>query len=362
MPSEENLLGEEEVAQLPLRARVAFAARCARYVLPVFERWEMANEKQLEAVTQAIELAEKFATDATWLATDTTWAATWAATWASRDAARATAWDAACAARDAWDAAGDAARAARDTDVDARETFRRELLWLANLAKEEQWNDLTPIPRNVFDRPFAVPLETILSPETALSHQVTSEARLKTLRFKVAPHITAEEIGEFLQALSRLHRNLTDTELELERIVIGREARVTEHMRMQWGDIVVRPTNRFWNLITQKNEPVEHVEIQERKLKILVQTQTKWEKEQLNNLERIVALLEQASVGERKIRKLLEKQTNKLQMISTDMNTIWSRMESGKIKINDDEPPSLPAPMRHKRSAVSTERFNPPLA
>ncbi len=62
MADEILLPTEEEIAQLPRWARVAFAARCARRVLPLFQRyWPNAPAEHLAAVTQAIDLSEQAA-------------------------------------------------------------------------------------------------------------------------------------------------------------------------------------------------------------------------------------------------------------------------------------------------------------
>ena len=54
-PTEEALLG------LPRWARVAFAARCARRVQPLFAGWPRASEKNVAGIDGAIATAEKTA-------------------------------------------------------------------------------------------------------------------------------------------------------------------------------------------------------------------------------------------------------------------------------------------------------------
>ena len=49
---------KEEIAKLPLWAQVAFAARCARRALPVFEVWEGATPQQIESLKWQVENAE----------------------------------------------------------------------------------------------------------------------------------------------------------------------------------------------------------------------------------------------------------------------------------------------------------------
>jgi hypothetical protein len=56
---------EEEITELPRWARVAFAARCARRVLPLCRHfWRNASSEQITVVTQAVELAERSAAKA----------------------------------------------------------------------------------------------------------------------------------------------------------------------------------------------------------------------------------------------------------------------------------------------------------
>ena len=51
----------DRIAGLPLRAQVAFAARCARCVQPWFECWCDGSPKDREVVEAAIQAAEDFA-------------------------------------------------------------------------------------------------------------------------------------------------------------------------------------------------------------------------------------------------------------------------------------------------------------
>jgi hypothetical protein len=132
---------EDRLKALPLRAIVAFAARCARRVQPLTSSLP---EHGRDAVERAIQVAEGFAcgddlTGAAARAADVA-ADAWAdadaadaaadAARAAANAARAAAWaadaDAATAARaaDAADAAADAARAAADAAADALDLNR----------------------------------------------------------------------------------------------------------------------------------------------------------------------------------------------------------------------------------------------
>jgi PTS system nitrogen regulatory IIA component len=105
---------QDELTQLPLRALVAYAARCARRVQPFFALSDDHPEKQrhVAAVERAIRIAEEFVRGIPVAASDATeasdaaskashaaawpaWAATRAATGAARAAARAAARDSA---------------------------------------------------------------------------------------------------------------------------------------------------------------------------------------------------------------------------------------------------------------------------
>jgi hypothetical protein len=61
-----TLLTEEEIAQLPRWAKVAFAARCARRVLPLYQKsWPEAPEKYVDVLWSTVESAELSASIAT---------------------------------------------------------------------------------------------------------------------------------------------------------------------------------------------------------------------------------------------------------------------------------------------------------
>ena len=63
MADEAKLPTEEEIAQLPRWARVAFAARCARRMLPMFKKhWSAAPNTCLTELSNQIRIAEKAAT------------------------------------------------------------------------------------------------------------------------------------------------------------------------------------------------------------------------------------------------------------------------------------------------------------
>jgi hypothetical protein len=53
-----NVPSRDEIAHLPWRVIVAFAARCARRVISWYEAWESAEKEHIESVRRAVRLAE----------------------------------------------------------------------------------------------------------------------------------------------------------------------------------------------------------------------------------------------------------------------------------------------------------------
>lgn len=149
----------EALARLPRWACVAFAARCARRVQPLYKlAWADApdRERHVAAIDRAITLAESCAG-----------AAADAGAGAAADAVDARAADAAnAAARAAGYAAGYAAAADADADADAAAAYaaayaaagdaaanaamQRDVALLAAAAKDEGWTDRTPVPPAFF--------------------------------------------------------------------------------------------------------------------------------------------------------------------------------------------------------------------
>ena len=172
---------QEELSQLPRRAIVAYAARCARRVLPIYLATEP-PEQHRSAVAHAVEMAERAACDAVDITdakaaynaakrvamdSDTTHAAITSATSAALTAFSALAGRTAYAARvaeaahsaaEAADAAfSDAAALADAHDVGgtinaasaaarAADAIRDDFEALRRLATEESWTDDTPVP------------------------------------------------------------------------------------------------------------------------------------------------------------------------------------------------------------------------
>ncbi|MFC1636331.1 hypothetical protein ACFL5Z_15990 [Planctomycetota bacterium] len=150
---------EKEIAKLPRLAIVAFAARCARRVQPLFASiWPEVPEKHKKAVTGAIKITEEIAADRrvtadatdakgvfkTINATDAAYAAVKTAAYAA-DAAFATDLDTAYVAYTAARAAFYAAYSTNHiTCINA--DFTR----LKQAAKKENWTDETPVPPEFF--------------------------------------------------------------------------------------------------------------------------------------------------------------------------------------------------------------------
>jgi hypothetical protein len=159
--ADDRIPTEEEIRQLPRRARIAFAARCARRVQPLFEHfWPTAPIEYRMAIAKAIDLAETAAIHSIDLAFDSyaahaahvAYAADAAADAAHAALAAAAHTDAIADAADAALAAYDAAAyAAADAHPDAfNELIRQDFDLLRRLATEKKWDNETPISPTVF--------------------------------------------------------------------------------------------------------------------------------------------------------------------------------------------------------------------
>ncbi len=155
-PDTNGLPTEEEIATLPRRAIVAFAARCARRVQPLFKaKWPGAREEgYCAAVDRAITLSEQIAATADANAGTDTYLAANPAQHAAANAAGAHAAHAAHAAEAAVDAAvGDhaanahaAANAANDAGGVGAHAIRCDFELLRHAAAHLDWTDDTPVP------------------------------------------------------------------------------------------------------------------------------------------------------------------------------------------------------------------------
>ena len=162
-----TLPAAEEIATLPRWARVAFAARCARRVLPLFKySWPDAPEEYVAAVARDVEAAEQYArTAARAIDFNDAVEATVAARLAKSSAAIYAALAAAKAiqsakfgrgsddhAREAAEATTAAAEAVDTARIAAgvRPIIRHDFDHLARLAQRQHWTDDTPVPPEVF--------------------------------------------------------------------------------------------------------------------------------------------------------------------------------------------------------------------
>ncbi|QEH34924.1 hypothetical protein OJF2_34690 [Aquisphaera giovannonii] len=175
----------EDIASIPHWARVAFAARCSRNVLPLFERfWPDAEPRRREPLLSATRLAERSAQEgrpapglkdaivgsvttagaallptygmssgdeplpagehACHVASFAAKSAEWAA-----NAAREAPSGSADAALEAYTWARDAAHAAEAVDVLAR--LRGDFAGLVRVATRGRWADDTPVPPSLFE-------------------------------------------------------------------------------------------------------------------------------------------------------------------------------------------------------------------
>ncbi len=190
--SESKLPTKEDIAELPRWAMVAFAARCARRVLPLYKHsWPDASEKHVRDLTRAVEIAEQFAAAATtkFDASADNAAANAAAAAADANgsahdkshAAAGAATHAASAADHAMDAANAAANVTYDPnsytllsdrfDIDVHDSYvansahaatayaaatptndmiARDFQTVRERARSENWTATTPVPPNVF--------------------------------------------------------------------------------------------------------------------------------------------------------------------------------------------------------------------
>jgi hypothetical protein len=247
MPDEPLLPTEEELRKLPRWARVAYAARCALRVLPLFEAaWPEALERDRNAVEWAIIAAARAARAAradgdeaffAGAAAEAREAAHLAAGLDSRayyaaDAARAAA-DAARAADAAHAAiaahavtnAYAAARAAAGADVETSRAMQADYDLLCSAAQLEHWTDDTPIPQEIFG-----PLWPEGPPPAWPKPEPESDVAELVLTIDVPEGIADEDVvglvAELVKRADAMHRAYGGHGLEIEEgnVEIEREA------------------------------------------------------------------------------------------------------------------------------------------
>lgn len=227
----------EEIEQLPRWARVAFAARCARRVEPLYTiDWPEAPAKHIEALDIAITMAEKFAAhtghsgkayEYFMYAEDAARAARSAidaddatndadaAAFAAAQAAHAADDDGHYAARHAVDAARAAVRAANAADDGGFTVtgIRRDFDFLIKQVRENKCDDGTPVPPSAFGPmwPDGEPqwLHEDRLPSQPTEHAERTPSEPISLYFDLN-EFSPQEITEFLGDLSAVYASLSD--------------------------------------------------------------------------------------------------------------------------------------------------------
>ena len=197
-----------EILQLPRWARVAFAARCARRVLPQFNaNWPDAPPEYAQAVESAVSIAESSARNAT---VDLVSGPMRAAYAAARDAdtyhlARSAAYTAAIAANTAGaaffgatpaDAAEEAAAAAVEAGASASQ-IRADYNLLRYYSWQHGWTDETPVPPEVF-APIPAANAGTLSPDPVTIEDAEFSLVIQAI---VGPEVSAEILSRHLVRL-----------------------------------------------------------------------------------------------------------------------------------------------------------------
>jgi hypothetical protein len=162
MADEIRLPTKEEIAQLPRWARVAFAARCARLVLPFFRNsWPDAPINSVSIVEESVSKIESYAGEASQPAkgglrdVDVVSAASNRAPIVAQSVVRVVA----AAARAIDDityypkgsSAAAAAKLSLSVEPELLTLIRRDFHRLLELSRHQQWTDDTPVPPSVFD-------------------------------------------------------------------------------------------------------------------------------------------------------------------------------------------------------------------
>jgi hypothetical protein len=224
--ADDRIPTEDEIRRLPLRARIAFAARCARRVQPLFQHLlPDAPEKYRTAVAKAIDLAETVATRyvASAARADAAVAYGYATAAAAADAAAAAA-DAAAAAADAAADAATVARAAATAaraaeaaeaadDARALALIRQDFDLLRRLATEKKWDDETPVPPTAFGPmwPNGLPKGWPKSEAEPLTPRTETEQKIRGLvlalmaKADTSPEVIEEGLVKLYTAANQYH-------------------------------------------------------------------------------------------------------------------------------------------------------------
>lgn len=229
-----------EISRLPRCAQVAFAARCARRVQPLFNHfWPDAPKKHLDAVDAAVRLAENCASTASLTASAVDAVKAYAAANATTAAysantanaaaavAAANAADATAKAADATAnaavtavavAAGDAAAAANAVAAKAGiAEIVADFEFLLAAAEGEQWDDNTPVPPEFFGpmwpngTPDGWPEEVAVDAAQVLKLQIAVPQDMNDTQSRDFN----EKVKAFLTALSAFDASMGGTGLQI---------------------------------------------------------------------------------------------------------------------------------------------------
>ena len=231
-PPDTSLPSEAEVAALPRWARVAFAARCARRVLPLFRTaWPDAPREYAEAVKRAIEVAERSAASASvgHGATEVARAADVVADAADAISSDGYAAAVAAAAANAADEVVDPTQAAFNSAVVAflnavaatarfdgtSAAIAHDRHLITERVRFEEWDDEAPVSPDVFGPlwPEGPPPGWPADPDTPVHTGVELDLLVGE---RVKGQVAGDEAVHLFNALSRYHVARTGRPLQLD--------------------------------------------------------------------------------------------------------------------------------------------------
>jgi hypothetical protein len=208
---------EEEIANVPHWAGVAFAARCARRVLPLHSHfWEGETDYHRQDVSNAVETAEVSAASGEKTTTGKAWA---------NEAANSTpnlhSSFAAWAAADATGAIvgvrvnGASAVRAASGIANLAPIIRRDFDHLAKLAQWQRWTDDTPVPPEVFGPlwPEGAPAGWPADPEVPQRAELPLEL---LSRARVLEQMTEDEAVNLFNTINAYYIARTGNRLTME--------------------------------------------------------------------------------------------------------------------------------------------------
>lgn len=232
----EGLPGKKELEQLPRWAQVAFAARCAERVRPLYKHfWPDAPQKYIDAVDEAVLVAWRAASqasvpayaaaaavayaavDAIDVAAADDTAGAYGAAYAAHVAVRASAHAAAANARAANARAADAAAAADDAATHAAASgaaiaaMRRDYELLKALAEREGWTDESAVDPDLLG-PLWAEGEPEGWPEMHANHDSDLQSRFRKHLESLGMKFTPERL-QILDAVAEMDKPFQADEL-----------------------------------------------------------------------------------------------------------------------------------------------------